>query len=303
MAAVAVANAQVEFGDLLRHWRRVRGKSQLDLAMDALTTPRHVSFVETGRSQPSRQMVVRLARALDVPLRERNGLLLAAGYAPLYRAGTLDGPELDRVRAALTSMLAKHEPFPAVVMDRGWNVLQANDGAQRLFGELLAPEPLPTPANVLDLMIEPGPVRDAVVNWDSVVPELLERCRREAVGGVLDPTTSERLEGFRSRHAVAELIERAAGTTSSVPVIDITFAFGASRLSFFSVVSIIGTPADITAQELRVEAFYPNDAATHEAWTSLVQSPSSAAKTSASSAPPASRVMTRRTSSRSSASR
>jgi transcriptional regulator with XRE-family HTH domain len=301
---VAVANPQVEFGDLLRHWRRVRGKSQLDLAMDALTTPRYVSFVETGRSQPSRQMVVRLARALDVPLRERNGLLLAAGYAPLYRAGTLDGPELDRVRAALTSMLAKHEPFPAVVMDRGWNVLQANDGAQRLFGELLAPEPLPTPANVLDLMIEPGPVRDAVVNWDSVVPELLERCRREAVGGVLDPTTSERLEGFRSRHAIAELIERAAGTTSSVPVIDITFAFGASRLSFFSVVSIIGTPADITAQELRVEAFYPSDAATHDAWTGRSdQSPSSAAKTFASSAPPASRVMTRRTSSRSSASR
>jgi hypothetical protein len=122
-------------------------------------------------------------------------------------------------------------------------------------------------ANVLDLMIGPGPVRDAVVNWHSVVPELLERCRREAVGGVVDPETSERLQAFRSRRDVAELIERAAGSTASVPVIDVAFAFGADRLSFFSVVSTIGTPADITAQELRVEAFFPSDAATHEAWT------------------------------------
>src|SRR5262245_32947169 len=161
---VAVAEAKVEFGNRLRHWRRVRGKSQLDLALDARTTPRYVSFVETGRSRPSRQMVVRLARALDVPLRERNDLLLAAGYAPLYRAGSLEGPELDRVHAALASMLSAHEPFPAVVMDRAWNVLRANNGARRLFGGLLAPQPLPTPANVLDLIIEPGPVRDAVVN-------------------------------------------------------------------------------------------------------------------------------------------
>lgn len=126
---MAVAEANVEFGDYLRHWRRVRGKTQLDLAADAGTTPRYVSFVETGRSQPSRRMVVRLARALDVPLRERNGLLLAAGYAPLYGAGSLEDADLERVRAALGSMLSKHEPFPAIVMDRAWNVMQANDGA------------------------------------------------------------------------------------------------------------------------------------------------------------------------------
>lgn len=264
---MAVSEARVDFGDLLRHWRRVRGKSQLGLAGDARTTARYVSFVETGRSQPSRQMVIRLARALDVPLRERNGLLLAAGYAPLYEASKLEGPELDRVRLALGSMLSKHEPFPAVVMDRAWNVLQANDGAQRLFGELLAPEPLPEPANVLDLMIEPGPVRDAVLNWDAVVPELLERCRREAIGGVIDPATAERLEGFRSRPDVARLIDQAVAAKSNLPVIDVAFAFGSGRLSFFSVVSTIGTPLDITAQELRVEAFFPSDDATHQAWT------------------------------------
>ena len=264
---MAVAEARVDFGELLRHWRRVRGKSQLDLAGAARTTARYVSFVETGRSQPSRRMVVRLARALEVPLRERNGLLLAAGYAPLYAASKLEGPELDRVRLALGSMLSKHEPFPAVVMDRAWNVLQANDGAQRLFGELLAPEPLPEPANVLDLMIEPGAVRDAVLNWEAVVLELLERCRREAVGGVIDPPTAERLERFRSRRDVASLIDHAAAAKPTLPVIDVAFAFGGDRLSFFSVVSTIGTPIDVTAQELRVEAFFPGNAETHQAWT------------------------------------
>jgi transcriptional regulator with XRE-family HTH domain len=263
---MAVAAAQVELGDLLRYWRRVRGKSQLDLAVDALTTPRYVSFVETGRSKPSREMVVRLARALDVPLRERNGLLLAAGYAPLYSVGTLDAPELDRVRAALESMLAHHEPFPAVVMDRGWNVLQANGGAQRLFGELLAPAPLPEPANVLELMIAPGRVRDAVRNWDSVVPALLERCRREAVGGILDAATAERIEHLRSRPDVAPLLSQAAAASSSSPVIDVVFAFGPDELSFFSVVTTIGTPIDVTAQELRLEAFFPSDDATRSAW-------------------------------------
>jgi transcriptional regulator with XRE-family HTH domain len=264
---VAVAEAQVEFGDLLRHWRRIRGKTQLDLAGDARTTPRYVSFVETGRSQPSRQMVIRLARALDVPLRERNGLLLAAGYAPLYRASKLEGAELDRVSVALGSMLSKHEPFPAVVIDRAWNVLQANSGAARLFGELLRPEPLPEPANVLELLIEPGPVRDAVLNWEAVVPELLERCRREAIGGVVDPATAERLERFRSRADVARLLDQAVPTKATLPVIDVAFAFDSDRLSFFSVVSTIGTPIDVTAQELRVEAFFPGDAATHRIWT------------------------------------
>src|SRR4051795_11023203 len=137
---MAAVETTAGIGELLRHWRSVRGKSQLALAGDASTTARYVSFVETGRAQPSRRMVVRLARALDVPLRERNALLLAAGYAPLYTAGKLDGPELERVRDATTAMLAQHEPFPAVVMDRAWNVLQANGGAQRLFGALCAPD-------------------------------------------------------------------------------------------------------------------------------------------------------------------
>src|SRR5215207_2424733 len=136
-------NATARFGDHLRRWRATRGASQLALASEAGTTPRYVSFVETGRAQPSRQMVLRLARALEVPLRERNDLLLAAGFAPLYAVEPLTSPSLARVDRALAAMLAQHEPFPAVVMDRQWNLQRVNDGAARLFSALFEPEPVP----------------------------------------------------------------------------------------------------------------------------------------------------------------
>jgi transcriptional regulator with XRE-family HTH domain len=253
------------FGGLLRWWRAQRRMSQLDLASEAATTPRYVSFVETGRAQPSRQMVVRLARALDVPLRERNGLLLAAGFAPLYARAPLDAPELARVETALTSMLAQHEPFPAVVMDRSWDIIRANAGAQRLFGGMFAPAPVPDPANVLRLMIEPGPVRDHVANWDEVVPALLERARREAVGGVLDGATAELVEQLRCRPDVAA-VDATTATTASAPVVDVRFHLDGTTFAFFSVISTLGTPVDVTAQELRVEAFFPSDEATRTAW-------------------------------------
>jgi transcriptional regulator with XRE-family HTH domain len=265
-----------EFGGLLRWWRAERRMSQLDLASEAMTTPRYVSFVETGRAQPSRQMVVRLARALDVPLRERNGLLLAAGFAPLYAKGRLDAPQLARVETALRSMLAQHEPFPAVVMDRGWDIVRVNDGARRLFGALFAPAPLPDEGNnVLRLMIEPGPVRGHVANWIDVVPALLDRARREAVGGVLDATTAALVEGLRARPEVAALLASPDPMAPTAPVIDVQFALDGTTLSFFSVISTLGTPTDVTAQELRLEAFFPSDEATRDAWTARSQASSS----------------------------
>jgi len=255
-------------GDLLRYWRRSRGTSQLELASAAATTPRYVSFVETGRAQPSRHMVVRLARALDVPLHERNGLLLAAGYAPAYSRGALEAPELAQVDAAVTAMLGQHEPYPAVVLDRGWNVVRANGGAARLFGGLLAPDPLPDKPNVLRLMIEPGPVRDAVRNWAEVVPALLDRARREAVGGVLDLDTAELVAELGSRPEVAGLT--AATTPGTSPVLGIRFRLADNDFSFFSVVSTIGTPIDITAQELRLESFFPADDTTATRWRATI---------------------------------
>ncbi len=170
-----LAAESTAFGDLVRYWRRVRAMSQLDLAAAAATTPRYMSFVETVASQPSREMVLRLAVALDVPLRDRNGLLVAASFAPLYPEHDLDHPAIEQVMAALKHMLEQHAPYPAVVMDRRWDVVRVNTGATRLFAGLSAPDPLPNPANVLRMMLKPGPVRSAVQNWDAVAPSLLDR--------------------------------------------------------------------------------------------------------------------------------
>jgi transcriptional regulator with XRE-family HTH domain len=264
--SASTARADSSFGDLLRYWRKVRSISQLDLASTAMTTPRHMSFLESGRSNPSREMVLRLAVALDVPLRDRNGLLLAGGFAPLYPHRPLNDPALDRVSLALDRMLAGHDPLPAVVLDRGWNLVQANQGAQRLFGSLFDPAPMPEPANVLRLMLEPGPVRTGVANWEEVAPALLERARREAVGGVLDLDTAELVRELQAHPDVAALLAAPRAIAPILPVIDVHFRLGDACLRFFSVVSTIGTPIDVTAQELRVEMFFPVDDETQAGW-------------------------------------
>jgi transcriptional regulator with XRE-family HTH domain len=266
MSSPVAPLSSAKLGALLKHWRGVRGKSQLDLAWDAESTPRYVSFVETGRAQPSGEMVLRLARALDVPLRERNDLLLAAGFAPLYPGEPLTSPSLARVDEAVTAMLRQHEPFPAVVLDRQWNVQRANDGAIELFTALFDPDPMPPVANVLRLVIGPGRVRDRIQNWNEVVPALLERARREAVSGVLDTATAELVAELRSRPEVDALLGRADAPTPGAPVVDLRFELGGRTLAFFSVVTSIGTPIDVTAQELRVESFFAADEVTRERW-------------------------------------
>lgn len=269
MPAVTTNGAR-DLGAHLRHWRAVRGRSQLDLASDAGTTPRYVSFVETGRSQPSRQMVLRLARALDIPLRERNDLLQAAGYAAVYPLEPLSSPQLATVDRALSSMLDQHLPFPAVVMNRAWDLQRTNEGAVHLFGRLLHPDPLPERVNVLRAIIEPGPVRNSVANWRTLAPALLERTRREAVGGVLDARTAGIVAELGARPDVRDAVA-SADTATVGPVIDVCFDVDGTRLSFLSVVSTIGSPIDVTAQELRVESFFPADDATREAWPSLMR--------------------------------
>ena len=268
MSTAAVID-EASFGDLVRYWRRVRGLSQLDLASAAMTTPRYMSFLETGRSKASREMVLRLAAALDVPLRDRNGLLLAAGFAPLYPHHDLDDPAVERVAAAVGQILDGHDPQPAVVMDRRWDVVRTNAGAARLFGALLAPDPVPEPANVLRLMLDPGPVRASVENWDDVAPALLERARREAVGGVLDVVTADLVHELRTGPDAATFARLPPSIGPLVPVFDIHFRLGHEILRWFSIVSTIGTPVDVTAQELRVEAFFPSDDQTEASWRSI----------------------------------
>src|SRR5262245_200953 len=167
-------------GHLIRHWRGVRRKSQLALAVQAGVSARHVGFIEVGRATPSREMLMLLAGVLDVPLRERNALLLAAGYAPVYRETGLEAPEMEHARRAVALILEHQEPYPAVVMDRHWNILSSNAAAQRFFSRLLPPakEPAATRPNLVRSMFDPHGLRPFVANWESAAEALVQRIHR-----------------------------------------------------------------------------------------------------------------------------
>jgi transcriptional regulator with XRE-family HTH domain len=252
--------AQPAVGALVQHWRKARHLSQLALAAEAEISPRHLCFVETGRARPSREMILLLASALDVPLRERNAMLLAGGFAPVYSERGLDAPELAAVRGALDAILEQQEPFPAVVMNRRWDIVASNRAAPRFFGFLLgagaAPDPQP---NVLRMMLGPGAMRSYVANWDAVAQALVRRVHREALGGVANEETAKLLAEILAYPGVSESWSRAERELSVMPIVPVTFHKGRHVFSFFSTVTTLGTPQDITAQELRIECFFPLD--------------------------------------------
>jgi len=255
--AVSVAVSPV--GELLRHWRGVRRLSQMGLALEAATTARYVSFIESGRSQPSREMVLRLARVLDLPLRERNRLLLAAGYAPVYRELGLSADEAAAVRAALERLLAAHEPFPAVVMDRHWDVVSTNDAAAALFGWLLGERDDVGPANVIRLMFDPAGLRPHVRNWEAAAEALVQRVHREAVGGIPDPRTLALLDEALAYPGVPDEWLAPDFGRLGLPVVPVEFEKDGLALAYFSTVTTFGTAQDAVLQELRVESFCPAD--------------------------------------------
>lgn len=252
------------FGALLQYWRKAKSLSQLALAMDADVSPRHISFLETGRAKPSRDMVVSLASVLDVPLRERNQLLLTAGFAPLYREAPLDAPELGPVRAALDAILRQQEPFPAIVLNRHWDLLDMNQSAQRFFSMLLGERAGRPPPNVLRLMFDPSELRPHVTNWETVAESLLRRLHREATGGVKDPTTCALLAEILAYPDVPARLRRPNLETPLVPVISVCFRHQGNAYDFFSTVTTLGTPQDVTLEELRIECFFPGNRATEQ---------------------------------------
>jgi len=255
----------VAVGDLFRHWRGVRRLSQLALALEAGTTPRHVSFIETGRSQPSRAMVLRLARVLDVPIRERNQILLAAGYAPLYPETGLAGAEAAQVRAALDRILAAQEPYPAVVMDRHWNLLGGNAAAEALFAWLLGDRAGEEGANVIRLFFDPDGLRPHVDNWEEAAEALVQRVHREAVGGAPDVQTRALLAEALAYPGVPSAWRVPDFGRPLLPVVPVRFRRDGVALSYFSTVTTLGTPQDAMLQEIRVESFHPADADTASA--------------------------------------
>jgi transcriptional regulator with XRE-family HTH domain len=246
---------------LLQRWRRLRRKSQLALALEADVSARHLGFVESGRANPSREMVLLLARALDVPLRERNELLVAAGYAPMYRETGLAAPELSQARKALEYILRQQEPYPAVVMDRHWNVVMTNAAAQRFFGALGGARP-DGPANIMRLMFHPDALRPFVGNWPAVAEALVQRLHREAVGGVADDETLQLLEEVLAYPGVPHEWRTPGLEATALPFLPIEFHAGELVLKYFSTVTTLGTPLDITLQEIRIESFHPADETT-----------------------------------------
>lgn len=254
-------------GELLRHWRRRRGFSQLDLACEADISTRHVSFLETGRSQPSRSMVIHLAERLDIPLRERNGLLVAAGYAPIYSEHSLDDPALRAAREAVDLVLTGHEPYPALAVDRHWTLIAAN----RAVGPLLAgaaADLLRPPVNVLRLSLHPAGLAPRIENFGQWRGHVLTRLARQ-VDVSADPV-------LVSLHAELKALPvpgssgleagpdaGMAGGHADV-VVPLRLRTEAGLLSFFSTTTVFGTAVDVTLSELAIEAFFPADAATAE---------------------------------------
>lgn len=252
------------FGSRLRWWRMHRGRSQLDLAGAVGTPQRHVSFLESGRTQPSREMVLRLATALDVPLRQQNALLLAAGFAPAWRESDLTAPELATVNHALDHMLAQQEPFPAIVVDRRWNVLRANVGAGWLMAFLTGPSPAPASTgtvNMAEWLMSPDGLRPFLINWQEVAIYFLRGVQADAIADGTQET-AELLQRLLAAPGVPALLHVPALEELSSPVLAMHFRKGQTSLRLFTTIATLGTPQDVTVQELRIECFFPADADT-----------------------------------------
>ncbi len=266
--ALRQPGARDPFGLHLRHWRQHRRMSQLDLANEAEISTRHLSYVETGRATPSREMVLRLAERLEVPLRERNALLVAAGFAPMYRQRGLDDPALAAARRAVDLVLKGHEPYPALAVDRHWHLVAANAIVPLLMAGA-APELLQPPVNVLRLSLHPQGLASRIANLAQWRAHLLERLQQQiaATGDAVLQALHDELAAYPVGDA-GHAASAGGGELSSV-VVPFQLRTEAGVLSFISTTTIFGTPVDVTLQELAVESFFPADAATAQALAAL----------------------------------
>jgi transcriptional regulator with XRE-family HTH domain len=253
-----------DLGTLLRRWRGARNKSQMEASLDAGVSQRHLSFIEIGRSVPSRETLIGIAEALEIPYRDRNSLLLAAGYAPMYEDAGWDDHDMRSVTVALNRMLKQHEPYPALLMDRYWTVLQTNTAAPRFFNSFVDLSARPQPRNLLHLMFDPAGMRPFVANWEEVARTLIQRVYRESVGRVVDEKSQDLISALLAYPGTKPEwrnppVQR---TPSELPVIPIRFLKDGECLSYFSMLTTLATPQAIATQELRIESMFPMDGAT-----------------------------------------
>jgi transcriptional regulator with XRE-family HTH domain len=257
-------------GDYLREWRQRRRMSQMDLALEAEISTRHLSFLETGRSQPSREMVLLLAEKLDMPLRERNIMLVSAGYAPVYSERSLDDPALASMRQAVDLVLRGHDPYPALAVDRHWSLVSANDALVSLIGDVDAALMKP-PVNVLRLSVHPAGLARRIVNFIEWRNHLVHRLHRQvdATGDATLAALIEELRAYPTPDAAARAPKASHDYAGIVVPLQLTTEEGV--LTLFSTTTIFGTPVDVTVSELAIEAFFPADADTANALRRLAE--------------------------------
>lgn len=269
MSLSSTTTAGAEFPRILRHWRARRRMSQLELALASGVSQRHVSFLESGRSRPSRGMIAQLTETLEVPLRERNSWLTAAGFAPIFQARPLDDPQMAGVLGAVRLMLSNAEPFPAIAIDRAWNIRLSNDAFDRMtamLGDDLWSRVEGEGRNLMRLFFHPAGLRPWVVNWSTVAPLLWHRARREAeaVGGEEIDRILAELGRYQDPHTLW-----AAEEAALVPVLPLELEKDGLRVSLFTVIATFGTAQDATADELRIETLYPADPETERLFRTM----------------------------------
>lgn len=269
MTAAAVTGSS--FGQLLKQWRSQRNFSQLDLSVVSNVSQRHISFLESGRSNPSRNMVLDLSTVLDIPLRQRNQLLTAAGFAAVYSELDLSDPEVAPIRRALEFTLRQQAPYPAFVMDRYWNQIMVNKGAESLLEWIIGKKKLPADIgpNLVKLMLHPQGVKEHVQNWQIVATHLVHRVHREALTEGQELQSQSLFRDILTYPEVKGLWQSPMKENWQVPLMDTTFFKDNQRLSFFTTLTTLGTPHDITLQELRLECLFPADDATEKVFQEL----------------------------------
>ncbi|HWX04122.1 helix-turn-helix domain-containing protein [Collimonas sp.] len=258
-----------DFAAALRYWRDKRGYSQLRLSAESHISQRHISFLESGRAQPSRELILKLGTALDIPLRQRNVMLLAAGFAPAYQERKLSDPELAAVKQALDFMLAQQAPYPALVVDRLWNLVMSNGPAAMMMRWLLdMPETQPLPregVNILKLMLDPQAIRKHLLNWQEVSADLLHWIQREAMSDGPGSEATALLEQLVALPGIRAATQTPNLDTRVLPFLPLKIRKDGVELNLFTTIATMGTPHDVTVHELRIESFFPADEAT-AAW-------------------------------------
>jgi transcriptional regulator with XRE-family HTH domain len=266
-------------GQLIKQWRQRRRLSQLGLAVDAEISTRHLSFIETGRAHPSRDMVLLLARVLEVPPRARNDLLTAAGYAPVYRETALDAPAMTDVRRALEFILRQQEPYPGLVIDGHWNLVMSNQGASRLIARFLSTEDVAAVSgrpNAMRLFYHPRGMRPYVVNWEATAAALIQWLHLDLARGIGDAQTRRLLDELLAYPDVPRKWRALDLDATPAPFLAVELRKGDLHIKFFSTLTSLGVPYDITLCELRVECFFPADAASEATLRDLAGTTSTA---------------------------